>query len=187
MYLPALSFTVSLPSSMSCRMATLVSAFDCEAMRKIGVHGHLRPASLSRPADGAFVHGFPVAQYQRDDAADAAVVHVGVEQGVDAREALGGEARTQRLRCLRGQECGDRERRIDSTAHGGREKLLRHLVPRADEGAATRRRLADLPAYSSQRGTFDLYSSHAAPCVRASHGSSPNTTRKWNASITLPA
>jgi hypothetical protein len=47
-HLPARSFTVSLPSSMSCRIATLVSAFDCEAMRKMVSMVIFWPASLSR-------------------------------------------------------------------------------------------------------------------------------------------
>jgi hypothetical protein len=47
-HLPARSVTVSLPSSMSCRMATLVSALDCEAMRKRVSIVIFWPASLSR-------------------------------------------------------------------------------------------------------------------------------------------
>ena len=46
-HLPARSFTVSLPCSMSCRMATLVSALLCEAMRNSVSMVILRPASLS--------------------------------------------------------------------------------------------------------------------------------------------
>ena len=83
-------------------MATLVSAFDCEAMRNSASMVILRPASLSIQPTRALVDGLAVAQHQRDDAAERPVVHVGVEQGIDARQPLGREARAQRVG-MRGQ------------------------------------------------------------------------------------
>ena len=59
MYLPARSLTVSLPSSMSCRMATLVNAFDCEAMRNSVSMVILRPASRSDQPTARSYTGFP--------------------------------------------------------------------------------------------------------------------------------
>ena len=53
------SFTVSLPSSMSCRTATLVSAFDCEAMRNSVSMVILRPASLSAQPTACSYTGLP--------------------------------------------------------------------------------------------------------------------------------
>ena len=59
MYLPARSLTVSLPSSMSCRMATLVNAFDCEAMRNSVSMVILRPASRSDQPTARSYTGLP--------------------------------------------------------------------------------------------------------------------------------
>ena len=58
-HLPARSFTASLPSSMSARMATLVSAFDWEAMRKMVSIVIFWPASLSRQPTARWYTGFP--------------------------------------------------------------------------------------------------------------------------------
>ncbi len=58
-HLPAFSLTVSLPSSMSCRIATLVSAFDCDAMRNCVSIVILRPASLSLQPTARSYTGLP--------------------------------------------------------------------------------------------------------------------------------
>jgi hypothetical protein len=46
---------------------------------ELRVHGHLAARVLVDPSGGVLVHGFPVAQYQRHDAADAALVDEGLE------------------------------------------------------------------------------------------------------------
>ena len=87
------------------------------------VHGHLAAGLLVRPAHGALIDRLAIAQHQRDHARQLAIVHVLIEQRIDARQALHREASAQRVR-VRGYdsagECGsDQYRR-----HGG---LVIHL------------------------------------------------------------
>ena len=95
---------------------------------ELRVHGHLAAGFAVGPADGALVHGLAVTQHQRHDAGDAAVVDVGVEQRVDARETLGGEPRAQRVSGLRGQRGGEGERSREQQGTGVLFEFMR--VPR---------------------------------------------------------
>ena len=57
------------------------------------VHGHRAAGFLVAPADGAFVDRLAVAQHQRHGAGEPLLVHVALQQRVDAPQALDGEAR----------------------------------------------------------------------------------------------
>ena len=57
------------------------------------VHGHRAAGFLVAPAHGAFVDRLAVAQHQGDRAGQAVLVHVPLQQGVDAPQSLDGEAR----------------------------------------------------------------------------------------------
>ena len=57
----------------------------------------LRPASLSAQPTARWYTGFAVAQHQRNDAGDAAVVDIGIEHRVHARQSLDREAIAQRV------------------------------------------------------------------------------------------
>ena len=62
----------------------------------------------------------------------------------------------------------------------GLEHVVDNDAPRAgsfDESLARVRCVGQRGQRTSQRGTRARYVSHAAPCVRASHGSSKRTTR----------
>ena len=114
----------------------------------------------------------------------AEVLHeLAMQRRIDRGAGLVGADRQRgvRWRPLVGRECGR-----DAASEGGecRQRLLRHEYPprgRRDAGKS-RKPSASARFASSQRRTRAWYSRHAAPCVRASQGSSPNTTRKWNAS-----
>ena len=99
---------------------------------ELGVHGHLAAGLLVGPAHRALIHRFAVAQHQRDDAGDAAVIDIGIEQRVDARQALDREAIAQRVGLRR--QRGESDERAQS-GNGCQGNLLRHAgPPRAGDG-----------------------------------------------------
>ena len=77
-----------MPSSISDRIATLVIALVCEAMRKMVSGAILRAGFLVGPADGALVDRLAVLQHEADRAADAVSSTYCWNNLVDAREPL---------------------------------------------------------------------------------------------------
>ena len=84
---PTGSLRPILPSSTSARIAVLVMALVCEAMRKM-VLVVIAAGLFVAPADGALVDRAPIAQDECDGAGDLVVIHVLLQEAVQARQPL---------------------------------------------------------------------------------------------------
>ena len=153
------SFRSSLPSSMSIRTATLVTAFDCDAMRKM-VSFCIGDVLLEvQPAVALELHDLAVAQDQRDEARHAALVGVVLHRGAEVRDArrrqphaFGRRRDGQRLRAKR--------RRGDASRRRARVRSDPANVGKGAHGEATLPR----PSTPSWRGSASPWSLRHPAC-----------------------